>query len=242
MRWFAERIRANTQSWPGYTAYCAATSGSKLLARFHAAGYPDARTPIEDVPLVAVDVETTGLDPGHDAIVSIAAVPFTLRRIPLVDRRYWLVRPPSDLLTAESVVIHHITHSALESAPDFSATLPSLLEQLRGRIAVVHYRHMERSFLDMAVRDRLGEALLFPVIDTMGLEAERYRFSVRARLAAFMGRQAASIRLGDSRRRYGLPVYQGHHALRDAIATAELFQAQVAWRFSRQTPLGRLWY
>jgi DNA polymerase-3 subunit epsilon len=57
-----------------------------------------------------------------------------------------------------------------------------------------------------------------------------------------MGRQAASIRLGDSRRRYGLPAYQGHHALRDAIATAELFQAQVAWRFSRQTPLGRLWY
>ncbi len=241
MRWFWQRIRANTQSWPGYMAYCAATTSSALLARFYRQGCPDSATPIQDVPLVALDIETTGLDAAQDAIVSIAAVPFTLRRIPLVDRRYWLVRPPSDSLTEQSVVIHHITHSAIEAAPDLMVVLPELLEVLSGRIAVVHYRHMERAFLDAAVRDGLGESLLFPVVDTMGLEAERHRSSLRARLAGFIGRRPTSIRLADSRRRYRLPLYQGHHALGDAIGTAELFQAQIAWRFFRLTPLERLW-
>ncbi|MCP1328190.1 3'-5' exonuclease, partial [Halomonas sp. 707D4] len=50
-----------------------------------------------------------------------------------------------------------------------------------------------------------------------------------------------SIRLDASRQRYGLPSYQGHHALTDALATAELFQAQVAYHYSPETPLERFW-
>jgi DNA polymerase-3 subunit epsilon len=242
LRWFSQRIRANTQSWPGYTAYCAQTAESRLLADFHTAGYPDPATPIEDVPLVAMDMETTGLDPSHDGILSIALVPFSIRRIPLSERRYWLVKPFQEVLSSQSIVLHHITHSDIAAAPDLAAVLEGLLGTMAGRIPVVHYRNLERTFLDAAIRARLGEGLLFPVIDTMGLEAERYRFSFRSRFLKWLGREPVSIRLGDSRRRYGLPVYHGHHALRDAIATAELFQAQIAWRFRPDTPLGRLWY
>jgi len=223
-------------------AYCASTTTSPTLARFYGAGYPDPGTPISDVTLVALDLETTGLDAERDAIISVATVPFSIRRIPLAERGYWLVRPPPDALDQDSVVIHHITHSALANAPEPSAVLPEVLECLRGRIPVVHYRYMERAFLDAAARQCFGEPLRFPLIDTMGLEAERYRYSLRARLAGFFRRSPVSIRLGDSRRRYYLPVYQGHHALHDAIATAELFQAQIAWRYSPGTPLGRLWY
>jgi DNA polymerase-3 subunit epsilon len=50
-----------------------------------------------------------------------------------------------------------------------------------------------------------------------------------------------SIRLNASRERYGLPAYQGHHALVDALATAELLQAQIATHYRPETPLGALW-
>ena len=50
-----------------------------------------------------------------------------------------------------------------------------------------------------------------------------------------------SIRLADTRRRYNLPRYRPHHALTDALASAELLQAQVAHRFSPTTPLRDLW-
>ncbi len=40
---------------------------------------------------------------------------------------------------------------------------------------VVHYRAIERDFLDQAFRRHLGEGLQFPVIDTMQLEARQVR-------------------------------------------------------------------
>ena len=50
-----------------------------------------------------------------------------------------------------------------------------------------------------------------------------------------------SIRLADSRQRYGLPHYAAHNALIDAIATAELLQAQVLHHFGPQTRVSDLW-
>ena len=52
---------------------------------------------------------------------------------------------------------------------------------------------------------------------------------------------ACSIRLNASRERYGLPVYQGHHALVDALATAELLQAQISHHYTPETQLKDIW-
>ena len=48
-------------------------------------------------------------------------------------------------------------------------------------------------------------------------------------------------RLADSRLRYNLPVYRPHHAVTDALACAELLQAQLAHRFNKETPVSQLW-
>ena len=79
------------------------------------------------------------------------------------------------------------------------------------------------------------------MIDTMSLEARLHRQSLWARFRRWLGRPPVSIRLHTSRARYGLPAYQGHHALVDALATAELLQAQVAHHYSADTPVGELW-
>ena len=110
-----------------------------------------------------------------------------------------------------------------------------------GRVVVVHFRNIERPFLDAAVKARRGEGVLFPMIDTMSLEARWHRQTLWARFRRWLGRPPVSIRLNASRERYGLPVYQGHHALIDALATAELLQAQIANRYSPETPLKALW-
>jgi DNA polymerase-3 subunit epsilon len=56
-----------------------------------------------------------------------------------------------------------------------------------------------------------------------------------------MGKKPVSIRLADSRLRYGLPLYQAHHALTDALATAELLQAQIATHYPADVTVGELW-
>lgn len=218
----------------------AAETASPLLADFYSPGIPVPGTAIADVPMLAMDMETTGLDEARHAIVSIGVVPFDLRRIRLGGRLYWVVKPPR-ALDERSITLHHITHSAIENAPDLQAVLPILLTAMAGRIVVVHYRNIERPFLDAAVRARLGESLLFPVIDTMALEARLHRASWRSRARGWFGLAPVSIRLAESRARYGLPHYTGHHALHDALATAELLQAQVAGHFSPDTPLSELW-
>jgi len=234
------RRKLPAPGWSEYLASRAELARDPLLARYFAAGTPAPDTPIAEAPMVALDMETTGLDERRHAIVSIGLVPFSMGRIRLAERRYWVLRPPRPL-NAKSVTFHHITHSDIVGAPDLDEILEELLEAIAGRLVVVHYRHIERPFLDAAVKARRGEGLMFPVIDTMSLEARWYRQSLLARFKRWMGRPPASIRLYDSRERYGLPVYSGHHALVDALATAELLQAQVATYFGPETPVSELW-
>jgi DNA polymerase-3 subunit epsilon len=233
---------AAVPDWPTRCAERAAAARDPRLKAFHAAATVAGDTPIIDVPLVAIDVETTGLDPARDEIVSVGVVPMSTRCIRSSASRYWVVRPRAEL-HPESVTVHGITHAQIEAAPDFGAILDELLPALAGRVVVVHCREIERSFLDLALKARLGEGIEFPVIDTMELEARVHRAPPPGFFARLLGRKPApvSIRLAESRARYGLPRYRAHHALVDALATAELLQAQIAHRFSAQTPLRELW-
>ncbi|CAM4250162.1 3'-5' exonuclease [Bordetella muralis] len=232
---------APAHDWPTRFSMLAEAANDPRLKAFYAQGTPSGDSPLDGTPLVALDVETTGLDTSQDEIVSIGVVPMTLARIQASASRYWVVRPKAEL-TPESITIHAITHSQIEEAPDLEVILDELLQMLAGRIIVVHCRDIERSFLNTALMSRIGEGIEFPVIDTMELEARLHR-KPPTLFARLLGRRArpVSIRLAPSRARYRLPRYRAHHALTDALASAELLQAQVAHRFSPQTPLRELW-
>lgn len=232
-----------SSDWPARLRELGAAATVPMLRAFYEAGTADPDTPLSEVEFVALDLETTGLDPQQSAIVSIGLVPFTLRRIRLSGARYWVVQPRR-ALDPESVVIHRITHEELAAAPRFSAVLPDLLQALAGSMVVVHYRHIERPFLDQACRRWIGEGLIFPLIDTMALEGWALKRG-RSRLQRFADRLGVrsqpSVRLAACRERYHLPTYSAHHAMTDALATAELFQAQVAWHFRPDWRLEQLW-
>lgn len=229
-----------TRNWPQRFAELAQQAKNTSLVQFYQAGMVSANTPIKDVPLLAIDFETTGFEPQKDGILSIGVVPMDLNRIYSSKAMHWLLKPKFHL-TESSVVIHGITHSDIAAAPDITSMLDELLTQMAGRVAVVHFRGIERPFLDATLQDRMGEGIEFPVIDTMELEARLHRRKPPSLLDKLLGRQPVSIRLADSRRRYGLPDYHPHHAVTDALASAELLQAQIAHRFSPDTPIAELW-
>lgn len=210
------------------------------LRAFYAAGAVSPDTPLSEVPLLAADFETTGLDPIRDDIVSIGLVPMTLRRIRCGQSHYWVVRPRSHL-RSESVVIHGITHSEVEAAPDLEKIITELLEVMAGHVLVVHHCGIERGFLNAALQARIGEGIEFPVIDTLELEARLHRPARPSLMDRLLRRRGPSIRLADSRARYNLPFYHPHQALTDALACGELLQAQVATRFSPGTAIKELW-
>ncbi len=227
--------------WPRQLAQLAGQAQHPALQAFYQAGCPAADCPLEDAPLIALDIETTGLNSRRDAIVSLGLAPFRLNRIRCSDALYQVVKPTSEL-SEESITFHRITHSDINQAPRVASVIETVLEALAGKLVVVHYRAIERGFLDQACRQHLGEGLQFPVIDTMELEARLHRGDGEPSwFQRLFGKRHQSIRLADSRLRYNLPLYQAHHALTDAIATAELLQAQALTHYSPQVSVNRLW-
>lgn len=206
------------------------------LKAFYQQPLPALSTAIQDVVFLAMDFETTGLNVKTDDIVTIGTVPFTLNRIFLNQAKHWIVRP-SRPLPEESIVIHGITHNDILDAPDLRTIYHEVLAQMAGKITVVHYNQIERQFFDSALRARIGEGIEFPVVDTMALESQIQHKQFGGLWNRLKGQRPQSVRLGQSRDRYGLPLYTPHHALVDAIAAAELLQAQIAHHYHADQPL-----
>lgn len=226
--------------WPARFQALAEQAEDQRLKAFYNAGCVTPETPLKEVPFVGVDFETTGLDPDKHSIVSIGVVPFTIDRVQLGGGRHWLVKPQLPLHQT-SVTIHGITHTDIDKAPDLVDVLGEFLESIAGRVPVVHYRSIERPFLNVALKWRIGQEIRFPVIDTMAIEAHLHPRRQPNWWQRLRGQQPISIRLADSRLRYGLPHYPPHNALVDALASAELLMAQVQHHFSPETPIGDLW-
>jgi DNA polymerase-3 subunit epsilon len=209
---------------PSWDNYCSDMLKHSCVALhpFYKAGFSALEKPLKETRFVAVDIETTGFDPKNDRIVSIGLVEFDLRRIILSTNRHWLVNPGS--LSDSSVVVHGITHSDVESAPEIDKVIADVVSALEGRIVVVHYRAMEREFFRQLSMRLWQQPWLFPVIDTFSLECA-FLNSSRTTWQRLIRKPLPSLRLPDARQRYGLPDYENHNALIDAIATAELFQA-----------------
>ncbi|PAU36837.1 DNA polymerase III subunit epsilon [Vibrio coralliilyticus] len=237
---FKNMMRAPAIDWEKKFEAKQQTSRNDSIKRYYNAGIPNADTNLEDVTFLAMDFETTGLDSEQDDIITIGTVPFNLNRIFINQAHHWTVRPRQQL-AEESVIIHGITHSDILDAPDLSEVYDQVLQQMSGKIMVVHYQRIEREFFDRALKDRINEGIEFPVVDTMHLETLYQQRLHGGILNKVLGKKPDSVRLGASRARYGLPPYTPHHALTDAVATAELLQAQIAYHYERSTKLNQIW-
>jgi DNA polymerase III subunit epsilon len=183
---------------------------------------PDRRSDYRQVEYLAVDLETTGLNPRQEHILSIGLVLVKGVCIDLSSARHILLRTSRDIPEA-SAVIHQITDDQAARGRPIGEVLPQILRLLAGRVMIAHYAHIERGFLSTACAALYGLPLPVATVDTQAI-ALRW-FQQRDRQVA-----PRELRLYALRERYNLPRYPAHNALSDALAVAELFLAQTAHR------------
>ncbi len=171
-------------------------------------------TPWREARFLVLDLELSGLDPQSDEIISFGAVPIDAGRLIAGDALYGLCRPTQPL-REHSVLVHGIRTVDLADAPELDVAIQPLLEALTGRVLVAHVARVERSFLSPVLR-RQGIRLREPLLDTYEL----------ARLLAFERHGPRPPHsLDDIARDLKLPVHRPHHALGDALTTAQVFLA-----------------
>jgi DNA polymerase-3 subunit epsilon len=187
---------------------------STVAAQYARAHVAVGKTPWRSAHFCVVDLELSGLDASRDEIISFAAVPIDSGRIAAGDALYGLCRPTRPL-SEKSVLVHGIRTADLADAPTIDEALEPLIAAMTGRVMVAHVAWVERAFLGRAL-NRLGIRLREPVLDTHEL----------GRLLAFKrGEQITSSSLSELTRSLGLPVHHPHHALGDALTTAQTFLA-----------------
>lgn len=227
--------KEDRQDWQAMFAEWAEKAPEGPLKRYYQAGMVTPQTALKDTPLLALDLETTGLDPNLDEIISLGLIPLSHKTIRCQGAQYWMAKPERSL-HAESVTIHEITHSELAEAPRLHAILDEILIALTHQVIVVHCVAIERQFLLEASMKIYGFPLYFPVLDTMDIERQATYKPWWKRF----GKQP-SLRLDACRQRYKLPRYKAHHALTDALSSAELLQAQISYHMDPNADIANYW-
>jgi DNA polymerase-3 subunit epsilon len=193
-------------------------------AVFQGAGTPSGSGPWREARWCAVDLELTGLDPRHHEIIALGAVPVDDGRVVLGRARYTLVRP-THAPKHDAVLIHKLRLADLVDAPAVEYAVDLLLETLAGRVPVFHTGAIERAFLAPLLASR--GVRLPSAVDTEILG--------RVWLSERDGRAPPGIALGRLSESLGLPAEPPHHALGDAVTTAQAFVA-LASHLDRTSP------
>jgi len=190
------------------------------LRDFLSVPLPNINTPINKVAILAVDFETTGLDAKQDKLLSVGFITLKQQQMSLKSSYHQIIKTKAQLKES-NVIIHHITDSQKEQGQALAIVVETLLKALAGKVMLVHFARIERQFLTQACLELYGIAPVFPMIDTLALAKRR----LDKRDVAY---DPSELRLANLRNKFELPEHHAHNALNDAIATAELFMAQMS--------------
>lgn len=175
----------------------------------------------QDWDYLVLDIETSGLDPKRDHIISIGWVVIQKGSIQMDSARHLIL---DGAQVDNSIGIHLITQSDVTDHGRREESVIRYLRQLlRGRVLVMHHSPVELSFLKTWWQRHQQRPLSVAWLDTLAIERNK---ATRTNQPI----QEGGFRLAPSRERYGLPDYISHDALTDALATAELLLAQVAYQ------------
>lgn len=179
--------------------------------------------------LLALDLETTGLEPRRDAIVAIGFVPVEQRTI-LWGRAYRALvddRRSTGPLDVGALATHQVLPAERRGGLGLEALLDLVAQELAGgAILLAHGASIERGFLAAAARAVGRPRLALHTLDTLAYLRAIYRLRPHLddRLpSAAAARAALPTTLGAARSFFGLPDYPEHDPLFDALGVAELY-------------------
>jgi DNA polymerase III subunit epsilon len=185
-----------------------------VAAAYADVGRPPGRTAWREARWCALDLELTGLDPDKDEIVAIGAVPIEHGRLILADSMYTLVRS-SRRSEHDAVLMHKLRVSDLADAPPLERAAEMVMEVLAGRVPVFHTGWVETSFL----------APLFSTAHLRFPAAADTELVGRLFLHFRDGIAPARLSLAGLSELLGQSGEAPHHALADALTTAQAFIA-----------------
>lgn len=175
--------------------------------------------PWESVVYWALDLEMGGLDARKDPVLAVGMVPIRGGTIRLGEAWRTLVRPPEGArIDPDSVRAHQLLRAEVQSAPPVADVLPEIARRLRDAVLLVHHRQVDLPFLR---REFKAAGRRWPAPDVV--DTAKLLVRIGSTAAPGVPDDAVPLQLGRARAEYGLPEYQAHDPLSDAIATAELF-------------------
>lgn len=156
--------------------------------------------------LVALDVETTGLNPESDNIIEVAIVKFENDEI--VDKLVSLINPEREI-PIEAKILNGIDESMLENEPKFKDIVKEIKKFLEGKTVIIHNSDFDISFLKKEFQLCGEEFPEFDVIDTLYIARKYFNFPSNS-----LSSLAESYKIGR----------QPHRAEGDAIIAYKIFQ------------------
>ncbi|MGE5263947.1 MAG: exonuclease domain-containing protein [Acidobacteriota bacterium] len=164
-------------------------------------------TSIDDLSLVFLDVETTGLEPRYgDRVCEIAVA---RARLDLVQTTFATLVNPERPISPGAASVNGLRDEDVRAAPRFSEVADTVLKVMSDAVLVCHNAPFDLGFVSSEMRRAGREFCVPPVIDTLQLARRCYSF--------------ASNSLPRVARALGVPAPNAHRALADAMTTREVF-------------------
>lgn len=176
---------------------------------------------IESYDIVCFDTELTGLNVRHDQIVSIGAVRIRGLRIIAGDNFFTYMQPTRDL-PKDSTLVHRITPQQIKRAPSAAEVLPEFVQYCSDSVLLGHYVLIDLAFLNRALAKTLGGKIRNPSLDSVKLAAAFHLQQQKHERAVGKKGQRA-FNLNKLSVEHGIPLFEQHDALEDALQTAYLF-------------------
>ncbi len=173
---------------------------------------------VRDTSFAALDLELTSLDAATSQITSIGYVVGKAGRISLSSGGYHIIKTNADL--GQSPVIHGLTQDILSEGEDLKDGLTALLRLCDKHILLFHNARLDLMALNSAFKRCQLPQIEITYIDTLQLAL--YQLNKQHQV---LPNNSATLTV--CRQRLDLPAFPAHNALDDALATLQLFFAQL---------------
>lgn len=169
--------------------------------------------PLCDTTFVVIDLETTGMTPGIDAITEIGAVRVTGG---VVEKEFATLVNPEQPISPFIEDLTGITNQQVRDAPTIDVVFPSLLDFIVGSTLVAHNASFDLSFLKAT-----AQQLDYPWPDNPSLCTVKLARRILDR------QEAPSVKLSALAQLFHTHTRPTHRALDDARTTVEVLHGLI---------------
>lgn len=203
MKWFARLLRKP----PALGVSC-----RRALQAYAALPAADLHQPLQKTRFVVVDVETSGLNPYRDKLISIGAVALVGGVVRYAESFEVVLRQETPS-SEGNILVHGIDGTTQESGEDADAGLAAYLLFVGKSPLIGFHAGFDRMVIGRAVHK------------TLGIEPGNAWLDVAILAPAlFAHRAPVDSTLDDWLQIFDISNYSRHNAVADACATAQLFQ------------------